>query len=118
MTVGFNEMVNTYTKIKLNIYPTPCINLINYDIIRSFQSYGDMLHTMSSAVPGKMDPQPGQIWFDIFTGVKLGGAATQQPRLHFAKLKERPAGRKFTRVQDLSKAVRHFRTQRYTCFGV
>ena len=28
------------------------------------------------------------------------------------------AGRKFTRVQDLSKAVRHFRAQRYACFGV
>ena len=37
--------VNTYTKIKLNIFPTPMHEL------RSFQSYDDTLNTTSSAVP-------------------------------------------------------------------
>ena len=61
----------------------------------------------------------------VFIRIKLGGASTPQYRLNFApcdfflsKLKERLAGRKFTRVQDLSKNVRHFRAQRYTCFAV
>ena len=120
------RMVNTYTKIKLNIFPiTPCINLDQN--MRPFQNDDAMLHTMPSAVPEKMEPQPGQNRFYIFTRFKFGGAFTLQSRLHFApsavwlflsKLKERLAGRKFTRVQDLSKAVRHFRGQRYPCFGV
>ena len=40
------------------------------------------------------------------------------PFAFFSKLKERLAEWKFTRVQDPSKAVRHFRGQRYSCFGV
>ena len=36
----------------------------------------------------------------------------------FSKLKVRLARRTFTKVQDLSKAVRHFRAQRYTRFSI
>ena len=96
----------------------------------SFQSNDVMLHAMSSAMPNKqkMDPQPGQIRFDIkkpnmFTQFQLGSASTFQSKLNFApcdfwlfffsKLKERLAGRKFIGVQDLSKAIRHFRAQRF-----
>ena len=76
---------------------------------------------MSSSVPTKMDPQPGHIRFDIFTRFKLGGAFTLQSRLNFApcdfwlfsKSKERLPGRKFTGIQELSKAARHFRAERY-----
>ena len=73
-----------------------------------------------------MDPQPWQIRFYNFIRFKIGGAFTLQSRLNvvpcdfwlFPKLKERLAGRKFTRVQDLSKAVRHFRALRCTCFSI
>ena len=50
----------------------------------SFRSYDVMLHTMSSAVPEKLHPQPGQIRFYIFTLFELGGAFTLQSRLNFA----------------------------------
>ena len=87
----------------------------------SFQSYDVMLHTMLPAVPENMDPQPGQIRLYIFIRLKLWGAFTLQSRLNLilppvrfgffppSKLKERLAGRKFTRVQDISKAIRHFK---------
>ena len=40
-----------------------------------------MFHIMSSTVPEAMDPQPGQIRFDIFSRFKLEGAFTLQSRL-------------------------------------
>ena len=92
-----------------------------------FQTYDVMVHTKSSAVCEKMDPQPEKNnLFDIFIRFKLGGAFTLQPRLNlapctfwlFSKFKELLARWKCTRVQDLSKAVRHFRAHRYTSFGV
>ena len=79
---------------------------------------------MSSALPGKMDPLPGQIPFYIFTPFTLRGAFTLQSRLDFAPCDfwlflslfflEGAAGR----MEVYQDAVRHFRAQRYTCFGV
>ena len=107
-------MVNTYlyTKIKLNICYTPCINVDQN--MTSFQSYGVMLHTMSVAVP--------ENGFYFFTRFKLdppyNADLISRPVTLILFLKEQLAGRKFTRNRDLSKAVCHFRAQRYTCFGV
>ena len=51
----------------------------------SFQSYDVMLHTMSSALPEKIDPpQPGQNRFYIFTRFRLDGAFTLRSRVNFA----------------------------------
>ena len=97
--------------------------------LKYFQNYDVTLRTMSSAVPEKMDPQPGQNRFDIFTRfeLELEGAFKlffYNPDLMlspgtwlFSTLKERLTGRKFT-PPNLSKAVGHFRAQCYAYSGV
>ena len=76
-------MVNTYTKITLNICPT-LLHKFWYQNMKSFQSYDVMLHTMSSALPEKIDPQPGQNRFYIFARFRLDGAFTLRSRVNFA----------------------------------
>ena len=75
-----------------------------------------------------MDPQLRQIRFYNFNRFKLGGASTLQSRLNFShcdlafffsKLKERLAGRKFSRVRGSLKSCTSFQSSTYyTCFGV
>ena len=128
-------MVNNYTKIKLNIGPTP---------LHTIRSKRDVIpkvwRHVAQYVIGcawKTARIYSQDKFDIFRGhnfIDLTFSLDSNLVVHppynpdlifppvtfgfFSELKERLAGRKFTRVQDLSKAVRHFRDQRYTSFGV
>ena len=75
-------MANTWTKIQLNVCPTP-LHKFNQNMM-TFQSCDVMLHTMSSAVPEKMDSQPGKnsIWH--FHSFRTWGAFTLQSQLNFA----------------------------------
>ena len=114
-------MVNTCTTIKCNICLTQLHTFRSkYDFIP--KSWSHVACTLCQWLPEKMDPQPGQIWLHFHWVQTLGDHSPYNPNLILSPvifgLKERLAGWKFTRVQDLSKAIPHFRVQRYTCFCV
>ena len=83
----------------------------------SFQSCEVMLHSViGCAWENGLAARTTFIWH--FHSFQTWGCIYPTIPTWFCKLKERLAGWNFARVQDLSKAVHHFRAQHYTCFCV